>query len=312
MNAVVALPETQTRTDWLAQRRTGIGGSDVAAILGLSKWRTPLDVYLDKRGERAEQPDNPAMRWGRNLEPVVLAAYAEETGQDVRRPEGIIAHADHDWMLANLDGFTDEPRIVEVKTARAATGWGEPGTAEVPDDYALQVQHYMAVSGFELADIAVLIGGSDFRIYTVPADRQLQADVIEQLATFWQRVQDGSPPEPVSYADAVQRYGHHAAAGTVSASASVRRAWAELCGLRADIKALEEQEEARKAELLLALGDHGDTLVDSAGKTLATWKLAKAPERFDSTRFKSEHPNLAAAYTKAGEPTRRLLLKDNA
>jgi putative phage-type endonuclease len=311
MNAVVALPAAPTRSDWLAQRRTGIGGSDVAAILGLSKWRTPLDVYLDKRGERGDQPDNQAMAWGRRLESAVLSAYAEETRQDVRRPEGIIAHARFDWMLANLDGFTDEPRVVEVKTARTASGWGEPGTNEVPDDYALQVQHYMAVTGFDVADIAVLIGGSDFRIYTVPADPQLQADVIEQLAAFWQRVQDGDPPPPVSYADAVQRYGHSAAVGAVQADRAARDAYAALRVIRERMAALEAQEAEAKAALLNALGEAGDTLTDN-GKTLATWKLAKAPERFDTARFKTEHPDLAAAYTKAGEPFRRLLIKDNA
>ena len=301
---------TQTRTDWLAQRRTGIGGSDVAAILGLSKWRTPLDVYLDKRGESAEQSDNPAMRWGRALEPVVLNAYADETGREVLKTEGIIAHPEHDWMLANLDGFTEEPRVVEVKTARMATGWGEPGTDEVPDDYALQVQHYMAVTGFPEADIAVLIGGSDFRIYTVRADPDLERSVFLRLQKFWQQVQDGIAPEPVNYSDAVQRFGHSGAAGYVSASAPVERAVVELRRLRDQRAAIEEQENEQKAIVFKALGDQGDTLIDPAGRTLATWRLAKGRESFDTAAFKAAHPSLYPQFTKTGEASRRLLIKD--
>ena len=310
MSAVLALPETESRADWLAQRRTGIGGSDVAAILGLSKWRTPLDVYLRKRGEGSEQPDNPAMYWGRALEPVVLAAYADETGHDVRRPEKIIVHPTIPYLIASLDGFTDEPRIVEVKTARSGNGWGEPGSADVPDDYALQVQHYMAVTGFPVADIPVLIGGSDFRIYTVPADVELQAAMIERCAEFWQRVMDGNPPDPVSYADAVQRFGRSAGAGTVTADEATRTAYVDLCAIREQTKALEAQEAECKAFIAKALADKGDTLVDSTGRTLATWKLAKGAERFDSTAFKAAHPQLAAEFIKTGEPSRRMLIKD--
>jgi putative phage-type endonuclease len=73
-----------TRDEWLAARRTGIGGSDIAAILGLSPWRTPLDVYRDKV-DGAEQPETEAMRWGRLLEDVIAREYAVRAGVRIQR-----------------------------------------------------------------------------------------------------------------------------------------------------------------------------------------------------------------------------------
>lgn len=305
MNAVLA-----ERAEWLNNRRAGIGGSDVAPLLGLSKWKTPLDVYLDKRGESAqEQADSEPMFWGRALEPVIRQTYADRTGRTVSVPTEILRHPTHAFMLANVDGLTDDRRVFEAKTARTGDGWGDPGTDEVPDAYALQVQHYLAVTGFQIADVAVLIGGSDFRLYHIEADAGLQGDLIEAEAEFWQRVLDGNPPEPVTFSEVQQRFGLSATTGSVEADASTVAAWDALRQIRAAMKSQEAAEDDLKAHLMRSLGDAGDTLTHQ-GKTLVTWKLAKAPERFDAASFKKAHPDLAAAFTVAGTPSRRLLIKE--
>lgn len=300
------------RASWLASRRTGIGGSDVAAILGLSKWSTPLQVYQDKRGEAPPVPDNDAMRWGRYLEPAVRQAYSDTTGRDVRVPTDMLRHPIYDHMLANLDGVAggaNEPlRIFEAKTARSADGWGEPGSDQVPQPYLLQVQHYMEVTGVMVADVAVLIGGSDFRIYEVPADRELQDMLIDAEAEFWQRVQRGEPPEPVTFADAVARWGKSSRSDLVLADETVLAAIQTLRTVREQKAAVESIEESAKAIVMRALGEC-DTLVAPDGKTIATWKAAAAPQRFDASAFKAAHPALAAEFTKAGEPSRRFLVK---
>lgn len=297
------------RTQWLAQRRAGIGGSDVAPILGLSKWRTPLDVYLDKRGELPEQEDNAAMHWGRTLEPIIRQEYANQTGRTVHIHTDILQHPEHPFMLANLDGMTSDGRVFEAKTARTAQEWGEPGSDEVPDAYALQVQHYMAVTGCRMADIAVLIGGSDFRIYHIAADDGLQADMIAAETEFWQRVQRGDPPPPITLADSQRAFGHIKAEGIVNATAEDAAAWRELTEVRARIKAEEAREEALKTQLMQAIGQRGDTLAYN-GKTLATWKLAKPARRFNSKRFTEAHPDLAAQFTDESAPSRRFLIKE--
>jgi putative phage-type endonuclease len=300
------------REDWLRARGTGIGGSDVAAILGLSKWKTPLQVYQEKRGELAPQEDNAAMRWGRYLEPVVRQAYADETGHEVRVLDQMVRHPAYEFMIANLDGFVDPGngprRIFEAKTARTADGWGEPGSDQVPQPYLLQVQHYMAVTGFVVADVAVLIGGSDFRRYEVPEDRELQQMLVDAEAEFWQRVQRGEPPEPVTVADAIARWGRSSITDRVMADDDVLLAIQTLRTARESIAAAEAIEESAKAIVLRALGER-DTLVGPDGKTLCTWRAAAAPQRFDTAAFKAAHPALAAEFTKAGEPSRRFLLK---
>jgi predicted phage-related endonuclease len=211
-------------------------------------------------------------------------------------------------MLANLDGVADN-RVLEIKTARTAKGWGEEGSDLIPLPYLIQVQHYMAVTAFPVADVAVLIGGSDFRLYEVPADAELQAGIIEQEAELWGRIQRRDPPDPVTFAEVRKRFGRSAAVGTIEASGATFTDACELQRLVARIKDLEEQADDRRANIMRALGEKGDTLVHS-GNVIATWKLAKAPQRFDSKGFAKEHPELAAQFTHAGEPSRRLLLKE--
>jgi putative phage-type endonuclease len=296
--------------DWLHQRRSGIGGSDVAAILGLSRWKTPLGVYLEKRGELGEQPDNDAMRWGRYLEPAVRQAYADQTGNEVRVPATMLRHPRHEFMVANLDGFIEDRtgRVFEAKTARSADGWGEPGTDQIPQPYLLQVQHYMEVSALPVADVAVLISGSDFRIYTVEADRELAQMLIEAEHEFWQRVQRGEPPEPVTAADAVQRWGRGSRSDAVMADEEAEKAIETMRHIKRMRDALDADEERAKAIVLRTLGEC-DTLLSPSGKTLATWRASAPPQRFDAAAFKAAHPALAAEFTKAGEPSRRFLLK---
>lgn len=297
----------QSRSEWLAARRKGIGGSDAAAVLGLSPWKTPLQVYLEKRDESGETPDNESMLWGRVLEPVIRQQYAERTGRTVRVPDGIITHGQYDWMLANLDGVTDDRRVVEIKTARSGQDWGEPGTDEIPGHYLLQVQHYMAVTGFLVADVAVLIGGSDFRLYEVEADGELQEMLIDGEREFWQRVIEGNPPEPVSMADAQALFGRCGSNQAIEASEEVVSAIIHLHDIRQLIEAAKHDEEVVKAIILNAMG-HADTLTAS-GKTLATWKQTKPASRFDTVAFKASHPELHAQFVKVGEPSRRFMLK---
>lgn len=296
------------RAAWLAERRTGIGGSDAGAIAGINPWKTALDVYNDKLARVDETPDNPAMAWGRALEPVIRQAYSDRTGYSVATP-AMLQHPDHTWMLANVDGIAaDGTRVLEIKTARTAKGWGEEGSDQVPLPYLFQVQHYMAVTGLAVADVAVLIGGSDFRLYEVPADADLQAGLIAEEAKFWQRVMDRTPPDPVTFAEVRQRFERSAAAGAVEADRRVFGKALALQQLATEIADLESQADECRAAIMQALGERGDTLTHS-GQVIATWKLAKAPQRFDAKAFRAAHPDLADQFTKAGEPSRRLLLK---
>lgn len=180
---------------FLKERMTGIGGSDAAAALGLSPWRQPLELYMEKRGEIPPSDETEPMRWGTLLEPVIRQEYANRTGREVIQPP-MLRHAKHAFMIVHVDGITKDDRIFEAKTARSSEGWGEPGTDAVPMAYTLQLQHSMLVAELHVSDLAVLIGGNDFRLYEIPADRELQEMMVEGEAVFWNHVQQGKPPEP--------------------------------------------------------------------------------------------------------------------
>jgi len=296
-------------TEWHALRATGIGGSDLAAVLGLSKWKTPLQLYREKRGECEDQPDNEPMRWGRALEDVIRQRYAEETGATVEVP-GHMRHPVHSFIVGHLDGIATLPNgqtvVLEIKTARHGEGWGEEGTDEIPQEYLLQVQHYLFVAGLDQADVAVLIAGSDFRIYRIKADAELQAMLLDACREFWQRVQDGNPPAPMSAADcqslwpAPQRDEREASADTVAKVA-------ELAAVRAQIADLESQKESLETAIKSELADASD--LTYGGRTLATWRSVKGRTTLDAKRLEQERPDVFATYARQGTPYRRFLLK---
>lgn len=180
----------------IATRQTGIGGSDAAAALGLSKRKTALQLYLEKRGQFADADpiDEEVIWWGNALEPVVRQKYAEKTGRVVLLPKDTLRHPEHHFMLAHVDGIIDgEPRGYEGKTAFHSTGWGEEGTDQIPRDALLQTHHYLTVTGFEVWDVAVLIQ-RHFQIYEVQADPEMSEMLIAGEAEFMRRVREEDAP----------------------------------------------------------------------------------------------------------------------
>lgn len=306
----MAIAETKdnSREAWLAERRTGIGGSDAAAVIGLSDWTTPLQVYLDKRGELPPTEPSPAMLWGTLLEPVLRQRYADLTGLEIIRHKGIQRHPKMPFVIASLDGIAGD-RLLELKTARTDKDWGEPGTDEIPLAYRIQVQHYLAVTGLSLADIAVLIGGQDFRIYTVEADRILQDSLLEQEAEFWERVQQGFPPDPVT-PDDVKTLWRQANGTTLDASMDVETnaAASSLAIVKKEIEDLKAMEEALKTALQKTMGP-ADCLIGHGGRVLATWKNVNAAPRFDKDAFREQHPDLWKEFLRPPGPQRQFLLK---
>lgn len=294
---------------WLEERRKGIGGADIAAIMGLSPFRTAFRVYQEKRKEVEDWEGNTSTDWGHLMEPAIRQFYSDKTGRDVRLPDKIMYHPKYPFMLASLDGFTDDGRVVEIKTARSGKGWGEPETDQIPDYYALQVHHYMTITGFQVADIPVSIAGGSPSIYTVEADKEISEMIIEACAKFWERVQSGNPPDPVTYADAVARFSRSTAEGSVIASTGDIEAVNELRAVRTEISRLEAKENEIKGNLIISLGEAGNILTDTAGNPLITYKLAKGRQAVDLKLLQREMPEIYIKYLKTGEPQRRFLIK---
>ncbi len=285
----------------IAERRSGIGGSDVAAILGLSPWRTPLDVYLDKTGQGVEVEETGPMRWGSLLEPVILDEFERQTGFPVHRGLPLMKHDTHKFLIGNLDGITDGG-IVEAKTARSDKDWGEPGSAEIPVYYQAQVAHYMAVTGAVLVYVPVLIGASDFRIYQVERDEAFIADLIEAERAFWHdHVLAGIPPEPVNAADALRLWARDNGT-TVEADAVVVAQIATLKKLKAEAKDLDARIAEVDGAVRIAFGE--SAAIAAAGQVLATYKTQSA-RRIDTKALEAAHPDIADKFRT--ESTSRVL-----
>ena len=182
--------------EWLEHRKQGIGGSDASIVCGINRYKSPVELWLDKTGQLPPQETGEAAYWGTQLESLVRAEFSKRTNIVVSEPHQLLQSAEHPFMLANLDGVCESPDhgtcIFEAKTASAyKAGEWEDG---IPDEYQLQIQHYMAVTGYAGAYIAVLIGGNTFRWKFVERDEELISMLIQLESDFWSHVQEGTPP----------------------------------------------------------------------------------------------------------------------
>jgi len=293
--------------EWLDKRRKGIGGSDAGAICGVNPFKTPLMVWEDKRGMSKAIEDNAPMYWGRALEPLIRQKYSDETGRQVLLPTEILYHKEHPFMLGNIDGFTPDNRLVEIKTTSQPANLGEPGTDEIPLTWIFQIQHYMVITGFQVADVPVLIGGRDFRIYEVAADAELQEMLILKEKEFWGLVETGVPPPPVNYED-VRRLFRKSIPLEITATQDIEEAITFLKMLQLDRKNIDEREEETK-KTIMEFMEAADTLVDLQGRTLATWKSGKPVRRLDTKSLQKTFPETYANFLMEGESVRRFNLK---
>lgn len=174
-----------TQNDWLEYRRRGIGGSDIAALCGMSRYKSPMAVYLDKIGELPPIQDNPKMKAGRILEPVIADWFAEETGNKVWKQNAIFQHPDHSFMLANIDRWLPGQNAgLECKNTGEFSRHDWEGT-QAPTEYVLQCNWYMAVTGADRWYIAVLIDGWDFQWRIVERDETIITNLITIAEDFW-------------------------------------------------------------------------------------------------------------------------------
>lgn len=195
---VVGKTTEMTHQQWLDMRKKSVGGSEIAAALGLSRWRSPFDVWAEKTGHvtRKDEPTD-AMRFGTLLEPVIRKEFARRNGLEVCECPYILAHKDYPFMTCNLDGYVKLPdgscAVLEIKTANtfASDDWANMGA---PIEYVMQVQYYLAITQMRFAYLAVLIGSSDYRQVIIERDDEVIAVIIEKLKDFWKMVETNTPP----------------------------------------------------------------------------------------------------------------------
>ena len=190
--------EGMSYEEWLISRRRGIGGSDVAKVLGLSKYSSPYQIWMDKTGkiEIDTSETSEAAYWGQQMEELVAKEFEKRTGKNVRVSNKIYFHKDYPFLLANVDRVVvGEDAILECKTASEylKDSWADD---EIPIAYLAQVQHYLNVLNKNKAYIACLIGGNKFVWKEIQRDDELIEQMTERLVDFWKNnvLADVAPP----------------------------------------------------------------------------------------------------------------------
>lgn len=259
--------------DWLEWRKKGIGGSDVAAICGLSRYRSPLAVYLDKMGEIPPLEDNPKMKAGRMLEPVIADWFGEETGMKVMKQNAIFQHKTHPFMLANIDRWLPGQNAgLEIKNTGEYSRDDWSGT-QAPTEYILQCNHYMAVTGAERWYIAVLIGGWDLQWRIIERDETLIANLITIEEAFWTKHINAQQPPAVNSQDTDllnQMYPTSRTASKFELSEFHYDTVKRLVDTKTTMKRAEDDHEDAKNQMKNLMGEN--ELVIWQGEKLCSWK----------------------------------------
>ena len=276
-------------------RMSGIGGSDAAIICGISPWMTPLELYKIKIGEVLSPDKTPSMHFGQKLERIVAEEYARRTGNKLKNDSKTYRHPDYSWMMAHIDRIVDGGKILECKTASSfsADEWGESGTSDFPEYYRYQLQHYMSVTGIANADIAVLIGGNDFRIFPVEKNEELIDHIIQKEKEFWECVQQKREPEPMTLNDLKVKY-PESVDKSIIAGLEISDMIESYREIQKEIKAKEEIGEEMKFMLQNVMGDT-EKIIDRNGKKLISWKT-QTRENLDIKKLKEEIPSVYEKY----------------
>lgn len=260
-------------------RRKFLGGSEIAAVMGISPWQTPIELWKDKTGRAEPRPVDPIregiLRRGQRLEPIVRAMAIDKLRErglqvDLVAKNRRYYDAELPWLtseidfelvlngVAEIDGadvrFDDEPITADCKTAAgfARRSWGAEGTDAMPLYYAAQFMQGLGLTGRRRCLCAALIGLDDVALYWVERDDVTIAAMRERAQTFWtDHVLADVPPDPIRYSDIRELYPIDNGR-TVEATDEVAEAARAHRSLGKQIKALEAQRDA----LALQIGDY--------------------------------------------------------
>lgn len=255
------------RLSWLKERRNGIGGSDAAAVLGLSPWKSALELYCDKIGLTELEDSEPDwLYWGKALEPVIAARYEKETGRaTIDDGEFLIQRsAVYPWMCCTTDRTIDDPAKPEspgVLSIKNIIGFKKSEWEEEPPvEYQIQLQHELVVTRRTWGSFAVLFNGNTFGWFDVERNEKFCSFLIEKEREFWDRIVIGNPPPPGNPADssreALGRLYPNDSGSTIALDGEFIILAERIRGLKDEIAANKEELERVENKLKAAIGDN--------------------------------------------------------
>lgn len=283
-----------SREEWLKWRKSGIGGSEVAALVGLHPYLSPFAIYMDKVGELEPREDTEAMRLGRDLEGYVADRFSEKIGIKVRRKPCILMDDDCDFMIADIDRWNRKERVgLECKTmsptSKAARGLEDNN---VPPQYYIQCQWYMMITGFPVWHLAILLLGRGFYTFTIDRNDEDIAALRQAATDFWNGFvvprkmppPDGTPSAQSAISGLTKSVDNES---QVRLSEPVDRL-RELESINSEIENLKQRADAIKQQFILSLGEAGSGWNDG----YEVYARSQTRRTFDMKRFKAENPQI--------------------
>lgn len=294
---------------WLEIRKTGIGGSDASAILGLNPYYSPFDVYADKIGVRPPVVDNEAMRQGRDLEEYVAKRFTESHGKKVRRINAILQHEEHKFLIGNVDRvLVGEDAGLECKTT-SVLNKSKFALGEYPTNYYAQCVHYMALTGAARWYLAVLVLNKGFHVFEIERDEDEIYALIQAEKDFWEHnVLSRIPPAPdgnESTGETIKAMFPRGERDTVPIFGQ-EGIIASYLELDSTVKELEKQRDAFKQSLQISLGD---AEIGKAHGYTVEWKN-QTRQGLDTKLLQKEQPEIYSKYQKAPQTVRVFKVKE--
>lgn len=291
-----------------------IGSSDCAAILGVSPWRTQLDVFLDKtRGAEPTTPEkNKIFERGKRLEPYVLDMLREEEGLHIVATNQRHTHPDYGFLAGEVDAEFFDKKLqstqnIEIKTTNfySRDDWGDIGSDAIPVHYTAQAMHNLMLTGRKVCIFGVLLGVDDFRVYRVERDNDLCEHIKKTEVDFWQKnILANKPPATVNTSDVLRLFNKDNGI-LIRATPDLIEQYNRLKELRDNIKELESQRIVIEDAIKVFIGEA--TGVELDGKPIITYKTQSA-RRLDANSLKNDNAELYELYTKTTQ-TRVLRIK---
>lgn len=303
------------RTEWLELRKTGIGSSEVATIVGLNPWETPYQLWRRKLGIDAPKEENFAMRAGHYLEDAVSHFWADETGREIiKRSAGdwIIRDNDRPFLQVSPDRtywLTGEKRnddnkgILECKTTQLTID-----ADDLPKHWFCQVQYQLGVARLEHGSLAWLCCGREFGYKDIDLVPDFYGWLVEEVERFWRdNILGKQEPSAVSVKDVLLKYNRHTDGKIIEVSSEIFDACSSLREIKKQIKGLETTQAELEERIKMAFGDAEGISFD--GQTLATWKAPKPSQKFDAKALQADDPETYSKYVTSQQGARRFLLK---
>lgn len=334
MSAPNALCDTAGMTNerWLECRMHGpkgdisytVGGSDVAAIFGVSPWTTPLELWMIKKGKMkpAVKSNANQLEMGHLLEPIAAHFYAKKTGDSVYEDTMLYQHADHPYALANFDrrfnrASDGEPGILECKscTYHHASSWAD---GAFPIYYELQLRFYLAVADVNIGAFSAIWGNNpdiDLAIPSIERNKAKEDMIFEKLDEWIWSLEHDKPPtmadiRPTLALESLARIYGSSVAGlpTVEFPSKYEKQLRSIANLQnqiseynAEIKRCKTDIEAYSVRIAELMKDHEHGILETTKDKILIDFVTKTSNRIDSAKLKKEYPSIHSDVTKVSE-----------